>query len=199
MAGEGPEPPPVQPWNTPVPASTSRGVIYLGGFVALVLIAVAGIGIYALKSSFNAGGLQFAAGPKTSDYDRADHFLNVDLAPSLSEANQALPPVTADCTAQLPPKCKESLITLNKAMLDVSDAIAGNQRDIPPCIGRAVQQFRDDWTAMEQGVAQAIGGYNAGSRDLVFQGLQRFVDMSKRVKPDTDRIDSAKATCSKTV
>jgi hypothetical protein len=199
MAGEAPQPPPVQPWNTPVPASSSRGVIYLSGFIALALIAAAGFGIYVLKSSYSSGNLPFVQGPRMSDYDRANHFLNVDLAPSLAAANQALPAVTRDCTAQLAPPCKGSLITLNNAMLAVSDAIASNQRDIPPCIGRAVQQFHDDWKAMEQGVAQAIGGYNAGSRAEVIQGLQRFSDLGKLVKPDVDRINTAKSTCSKTI
>jgi len=198
MAGDASQPPPVQPWNTPVPASRTRGLIYMAGFIALVLIAAAGFAIYALKGS-NVGGPQLAPGPRSSDYDRADHFLNVDLAPSLTAANNALPPVTRDCTAQLPPPCKGSLIALNKAMLDVNDAIASNQRDIPPCIGAAVQQFRNDWTAMEQGVAQAIGGYNSGSRELVFQGLQRFADMGRLINPDVARIDNAHAGCPRTV
>ena len=199
MATEPPEAPPVQPWNTPVPASTSRGLIYMAGFISLVIVAALGFGIYALKGSSGLAGLRGAPSPRISDYDRADHFLNVDLAPSLTAANNALPPVTRDCTAQLPPPCKGSLIALNKAMLDVNDAIASNQRNIPPCIGAAVQQFRNDWTAMEQGVAQAIGGYNSGSRELVFQGLQRFADMGRLINPDVARISNAHAGCSKTV
>jgi len=197
MAIQPPGDPPIQPWNTPVPASTARGTIYFAGFVALALVVAAGLGIYALKTSGRVPVLQ-APSPQGSAYTRADHFLNVDLAPSLAEANNALPPVTRDCNADLRPPCKASLIALDKAMLDVNDAIASNQRDIPPCIGPAVQRFRDDWTAMEQGVAQAIGGYTSGSRALALQGLQRFTEMGKLVKPDVDRIFAAEATCSKT-
>jgi hypothetical protein len=199
MAGEPPQAPPVQPWNTPVPASNARGLIYMAGVVVIALIVIIGVGIFALKGAYNIGPLRTAPSPRISDFDRANQFLDVDLAPSLAAANQALPAVTKDCTAQLPPQCKGSLITLNNAMLDVNDAIASNQRDIPPCIGREVQRFRDDWTAMEQGVAQAIGGYNAGSRAQVMQGLQRFADLGKLIKPDVDRINRARATCSKTV
>jgi hypothetical protein len=196
MSMQPPGDPPVQPWNTPVPASAARGLIYIAGFVALALIAAAGLGIYVLKSSGKVPVLQ-ASSPQGSAYDRADHFLNVDLSPSLTEANNALPPVARDCNADLRPPCKASLIVLDKAMLDVNDAIASNQRDIPPCIGRAVQQFRDDWSAMEQGVAQAISGYTSGSRALALQGLQRFTDLGKLVKPDVDRITASEASCSR--
>jgi hypothetical protein len=91
------------------------------------------------------------------------------------------------------------LIALDNAMLDVDDAMSKSQSDIPVCIGRAVQQFKFDWTGMEQGVAQAIGGYKANSRALIIQGLQKFASIAQYLKPDISRIDKAEATCSKTV
>src|SRR5438270_579051 len=84
-------------------------------------------------------------------------------APSLASSNEALPPVTSKCTSTLPPPCKDALIALDKAMTEVDQAMTNYQRDIPVCIGRPVQQFKDDWIGMEQGVVLAVSGFNANS------------------------------------
>src|SRR5436309_5264799 len=202
---EPPAPPAVaveapQPWNTPVPASTSRVWIYMTGAVLITLIALAGLGVYGLMhSTANVASVQVTPSPLISDYERADRFLNVDLRPALVETNQALPGVTSKCTSSLPPPCKDALIVLNKAMIDVDSAIQNSQRDIPVCIGRPVQQFKDDWTGMEQGVSQAISGFNESNRTLIIEGLQHFVAIAKYMKPDVDRINKAQQTCAKTV
>ena len=150
-------------------------------------------------AKLNAAAVQATPSPLISDYERADRFLNVDLGPSLVETNQALPGVTSKCTSSLPPPCKDALIVLNKAMIDVDSAIQNSQRDIPVCIGRPVQQFKDDWTGMEQGVSQAISGFNESNRTLIIEGLQHFVAIAKYMKPDVDRINKAQQTCAKTV
>jgi hypothetical protein len=200
VAAAPPEVEPPQLWNTPIPASRSRMWIYMSGVVLIVVIATAGLGIYGLLHS-GSGIQQLHAPPSPliSDYDRADRFLIVDLGPALAETNQAMPAVSSQCTASLPPACKDALITLNKAMLDLNDAMTNNQRDIPPCIGRQVQQFKDDWQGMEQGVSMAIGGYDANSRALIVQGLQRFASIAQYMKADVDRIGKAQQTCSRTV
>ena len=155
-----------------------------------------------MKRVFSANitaSVQVSPSPLISDYERADRFLNVDLAPSLASTNVALPAVTSKCTSSLPPPCKDALIALDKAMGDVDQAMINYQRDIPVCIGRAVQQLKDDWTGMEQGVALAVSGYDANSRALIIQGLQKFAAIAKFVKPDVDRINKAELSCSKTV
>src|SRR5207247_3554152 len=145
---EPPAPPPVaveapQPWNTPVPASMSRVWIYMTVAVLITFIALACLGVYGLMhSTANVETHIAPPSPLISDYERADRFLNVDLGPALVETNQALPGVNAQCTASLPPPCKDALITLNKAMLDLDNAMTNNQRDIPPlhrAPGAAVQ------------------------------------------------------------
>lgn len=189
-----------QLWNAPIPTSPTRTWIYLVGFVMLAVLAIGGFAAYnQIHSSSNVAAVQVSPSPLISDYERADRFLNVDLGPALVETNQALPPVTKNCTASLPPSCKDALITLNKAMLDMDDAMNNNQRDIPPCIGPAFQRFKDDWMGMEQGVSLAISGYQSNSRTLIIQGLQRFAAIAQFMKPDVDRIDKARETCPKTV
>jgi len=174
--------------------------IYMTGAVLITLIALAGLGVYGLMhSTAHVASVQVTPSPLISDYERADRFLNVDLGPALVETNQALPGVNAQCTASLPPPCKDALITLNKAMLDLDNAMTNNQRDIPPCIGPQVQQFKDDWSGMEQGVSMAIGGYTANSRTLIIQGLEKFAAIAKFIKPDVDRINAAQQTCKKTI
>jgi len=186
-------------WVTPQPP-TSRTWIYLSGFLMIAVIVIGGFVVYPmLRPAANVASVQATPSPLISDYERADRFLNVDLGPSLVETNQALPGVTSKCTSSLPPPCKDALIVLNKAMIDVDSAIQNNQRDIPVCIGRPVQQFKDDWTGMEQGVSQAISGFNESNRTLIIEGLQHFVAIAKYMKPDVDRINKAQQTCAKTV
>ena len=186
-------------WATPQPPA-SRTWIYLSGLLMIAVIVIGGFVVYPmLRPATNAAAVQATPSPLISDYERADRFLNVDLGPSLVETNQALPGVTSKCTSSLPPPCKDALIVLNKAMIDVDSAIQNNQRDIPVCIGRPVQQFKDDWTGMEQGVSQAISGFNESNRTLIIEGLQHFVAIAKYMKPDVDRINKAQQTCAKTV
>lgn len=196
-----PEAEPAQPWNMPVPASPSRSLIYLAGFLIIVLIGALGLGVYnVIHANDTSGSLAHVTpSPLIPAYERADRFLNVDLAPSLTETNQALPAVTSNCTASLPSGCKDALITLDKAMVDVDTAISANQGDIPACIGPQMQQFRDDWSGMEQGVAMAISGYQSSSRTLIIQGLQKFAAIAHFLKPDIARINSAEQGCAKTV
>ncbi len=194
------QPPPVQLWNAP--ARKSQTWIYVTGILVIVALGVSAFWVRGLMTAQtdNTASLQVPSpSPLMSDYERADRFLNIDMGPSLTDAGNALPPVSAKCTSQLPPACKDALIVLSKAMLEVDDAMAKNQRDIPVCIGPAVQQFKNDWIGMEQGVSQAISGYDANSRSLIILGLQKFAAIANYIKPDVDRINKAEATCPKTV
>jgi len=175
--------------------------IYMAGFLIIAILAIGGFVVYPMlkPSATITVSVKVSPSPLLSDYERADRFLNVDLAPSLASSNEALPAVTSKCTSSLPPPCKDALIALDKAMSDVDQAMLNYQRDIPVCIGRPVQQFKDDWTGMEQGVALAVSGYNANSRALIIQGLQKFASIAKFLKPDIDRINKAGQACSKTI
>ena len=194
--------------GSPAAATTGKrapgarpGTRYMAGFLIIAILAIGGFVVYPmLKPSANITvSVKVSPSPLLSDYERADRFLNVDLAPSLASSNEALPAVTSKCTSSLPPPCKDALIALDKAMSDVDQAMLNYQRDIPVCIGRPVQQFKDDWTGMEQGVALAVSGYNANSRALIIQGLQKFASIAKFLKPDIDRINKAEQACSKTI
>ena len=192
---------PAPAWQTPAPAGPNRTLIFA---TALLLIAVIGIGGFAAYSqlkgnSTNVANVQVSPSPVISDYERADRFLNVDLGPSLVETNQALPAVTKNCTSSLPPPCKDALITLNNAMIDLDKAMQNNQQDIPNCIGPAVAQFKTDWEGMEQGVSQAIAGFQQNNRTLILEGLQKFAALAQYMKPDVNRINTAEKTCKTTV
>ena len=193
-------PEPVPAWQQPPPRSAGRPLFYVA---AALLIAVLAGGGFAIRGQLlgNLGGgnpaSQVTPTPLLSDYERADRFLNVDLGPSLTETEQALPGVQSSCTSSLPPPCKDALMRLDKAMVDVQDAITKNQRDIPPCIGPQVDQLKSDWNGMEQGVSQAIQGYQANSRDLIVQGFQKFASIAQFLTPDINRINAAEQTCKK--
>jgi hypothetical protein len=205
-----PEPAPVVPtvqevapapaWQAP--ARGSRTWIYLTGGLMIVVIAVTGLylGTQFRNQPRNTSALVSPSpSPIISDYERADRFLNVDLGPPLAGVVNAIPAANKSCTAKLPPACKDALIALNSGMIEVDDAIAKNQADIPVCIARSVQQFQFDWRGMEQGLSQAIGGFNTNSRSLIIQGFVKYSEIAKFLNPDVARINKAEAACSKTV
>ena len=199
-------PPPVYPqqpapaaWMTPGPPR-SRMTTYVTALVLIAVLAAGGFVAWQMTSHTEyTASVQASPSPTMSDYERADRFLNVDLGPALIETNDAVPGVTKNCNSSLPPACKDALVTLNSAMIDLGNAIQNNQRDIPVCIGPAVDQFRNDWQSMEQGLSTAIQGFNQSNRTLILDGLQRFSEVGQFMKPDVDRINKAQQTCSKTI
>ena len=179
------------------PTRKARPWIYLTGALVIAVLALTGVWVRGQILTFQATSApvqRASPSPLMSDYERADRFLNVELAPSVVEATNTLTPVETACTPSLPPACKDALIATDKAMVKTEDVL-NTTRDIPVCIAREVQQFKDDWIGMEQGVALAISGFQANSRDLTVQGLQRFGAIAQYVSPDVDRITKAEATC----
>ena len=204
VAAEGAPPQPIEPqapapaWQQPAPRSGPQPVMYVAAALLVAIIAVGGFVVRGqLLGRQDTIATQVTPSPLLSDYERADRFLNVDLGPSLTETTNALPAVQSNCTTSLPPSCKDALMKLDKAMVDVQDAMTQNRRDIPGCVGPQVDQFKSDWIGMEQGVSQAIQGYQANSRDLIVQGLQKFASLAQYMQPDINRINSAEQACRK--
>ena len=197
-------PPPVAPqevpaWVTPQPTS-SRLWIYLTGLLLIIVIAGGGVWLRG-QILANQASDQAAAAPPTpllSDYERADRFLNINLTPAFAALVTPLQNVEKDCSPKtMVPACKPDLIATNQAMIAGDDAL-NQQRDIPACIAREVNQFKYDWQGMEQGVSLAISGYNNNSYDLYLQGMVKFAEIAQYIKPDMDRITTAEKTCPQT-
>ena len=186
-------------WMAPAPPR-SRMTTYVTAIVLVGVIAVGGFLAYQMTSRTNlTASVQASPSPTISDYERADRFLNVDLLPALQELTNSTPAVNKNCNSTLPPACKDALITMNTAMIDLGNAITNNQNDIPVCIGPAVSQFHNDWQAMEQGLSTAIQGFSQNNRPLIVDGLQRYAAVAQFIQADVDRINKAEQTCSKAV
>src|SRR5262245_40969282 len=200
------EPQPVYPqqpapaaWMAPAPQRSSM-TTYVTAAILIGVLAAGGFVAWQMTSHTEyTASVQASPSPTVPDYERADRFLNVDLLPALQEVNNAVPAVNKNCTSTLPPACKDALITLNTAMIDLGNAITNNQKDIPVCIGQAVSQFQNDWQTMEQGLSTAIQGFQQNNRSLIVDGLQRYAVVAQYMKPDVDRINTAEQTCSKTL
>ncbi len=181
-------------WMPPVRRGR-RPWIYITGAFVLVVIAITGVWVRGQIATFQESSAPvISPSPLLSDYERADRFLNTELAPALVAVGNTLKPVQDACTPSLPPACKDALIAMDKEMIKTEDVL-NHTRDIPVCIGREVQQFKDDWIGMEQGVSLAISGFQNNSRDLTIQGLQRVGAIAQYLSPDADRITKAEATC----
>ncbi len=167
----------------------------------LVIIVLAGGGIW-LRGQFLANQQEqlAAQGPPTpllSDSERADRFIRTDLAPALAATLTPLQNIDKDCQVKtMTAPCKTDLIALNQAM--IAGDTAFQNADVPGCIAREVNQFKYDWEGMEQGISQAISGYNDNSYDLYLQGLVKAGGIAKFLQPDMDRITAAEKTCGQT-
>lgn len=131
--------------------------------------------------------------PFGSDYDRADRFLTSQLVPAIVEVNKTFPAVESNCTAQLPLSCRDAIAVTDQKMRDAGKVI--DQGDIPPCIADAMAKFSKDWTAAQNGLDAALGGYQSTSNELIARGLLNFVQNYQLLKPDADAVDKAKLTC----
>jgi hypothetical protein len=199
-----PPPPEAQPqevpaWVTPRPKG-SRLWIYLTGLLLIIVIAGGGVWVRGqlIANQGNDQAALTSPTPLLSDYERADRFLNIDLTPAFAALVAPLQSVEKDCSPKtMVPACKPDLIATNQAMIAGDDAL-NQQRDIPACIAREVNQFKYDWQGMEQGVSLAISGYNNNSYDLYLQGMVRFAEIAQYIKPDMDRITAADKGCPQT-
>ena len=170
------------------------------GLLLLVVIVAGGIWVRGQLLA-NQSDQQLTQGPPTPllpDYERADRFINTDLAPALAATLTPLQNISKDCSAKtMTAPCKTDLIALNQAMI-AGDSSMQNS-DVPGCIAREVNQFKYDWEGMEQGISLAISGYNDNSYDLYLQGLVKAGGIAKFLQPDMDRITAAEQSCAKTV
>jgi hypothetical protein len=192
-------PPDTPAWVSPQPKG-SRLWIYVTGLLLIIVIAGGGIWVRGqlLSGSNDQAAAQSSPTPLLSDFERADRYLSTTLAPSLTATITPLQNIEKDCSpkAMVAPR-KPDLIALNQAMIGADEALS-QQRDIPGCIAREVNQFNYDWQGMEQGLSVAISGYNDNSYDLYLQGLVKFAGLAQYLQPDMDRITNAEKSCSKT-
>jgi len=188
-----PEPEPVPAWVTPA-RTQSRLLVYVSvGLLAAVIAFGGWMGVRGmLLANQNTGSLASPT-PFGSDYDRADRFLTGQLVPAIVEVNKTFPAVQTNCTAQLPLSCRDAIAVTDQKMRDAGKVI--DQGDIPPCIADAMAKFTKDWTAAQNGLDAALGGYQSTSNELIARGLISFVQNYQLLKPDADAVDKAKLTC----
>lgn len=187
-----PEPDPVPAWAPPA-RPQSRLVLYISAGLLLVVIGTAGWLVRGQMVA-NQGNASYASPtPFGSDYERADRFLTSQLEPAIVEVNKTFPAVQTNCTAQLPMSCRDAIAVTDQKMRDASKVI--DQGDIPPCLSDAMAKFSKDWTATQNGLDAALGGYQSSSNELIARGLLNFVQNYQLLKPDADAVDKAKLTC----
>ena len=188
-----PEPEQAPPWAQQPPRQ-SKMLVYASVALVIAVLSAGGWIVRGQILAHQTDNASFASPtPFGSDYERADRFLNTELAPSITEVDKTLPTLTSACTAKLPPSCRDAIAVTDQKMRDTSKVI--DKGDIPPCISDSVTAFTKDWSGMEAGLDMALGGYTSGSNELVARGLIAFGTAAKPLKTDGDAMQKAEATC----
>jgi hypothetical protein len=188
------------------PAKSGLTIYMYAGAAAVVLIMLMMVlGSTNLIQLPWLGGASDSAGPairpastaKTSDYARADRFLNVYLAPALPSISHTLPGLQTACTGTLSSGCLVALNAAEQQMNTVLSTIANG--DVPPCIAAGANTARFDLQSMADDIDMSLNGYQDNSGALVYQGIYRFAYYGRSLKVDAANINAQKAKCSKVV
>jgi hypothetical protein len=196
--------------NTPVtplwaePARSGLTIYMYAGAAAVVLIM-----LMMVLNSTNIiqlpwpGGASSSAGaqhppiPKTSDYARADRFLNVYLAPALPSVGHALPALQSACTGTLSNGCLTALNAARQQMTTFLSTL--DNGDVPPCITAGAKAARFDLQSMADGLDMSLNGYQDNNGAEVYKGIYRFSYFGRSLKADPAAINAQKAHCSKVI
>ncbi len=186
------------------PAGSNRTIYMYAGAAAVLLVM-----LMMVLNSTNViqlpwpGGTSSAAGsttqpsptPKTSDYARADRFLNVFLTPALPSVGHTLPALQSACTGTLSSGCLTALNAARQQMTDILSTI--DHGDVPLCIAAGAKTARFDLQSMADSLDMSLNGYQDNNGAEVFQGIYRFAYFGRALKPDAAAINAQKAHCSK--
>src|SRR5258708_925187 len=195
--------PPVTPlWAEP--AGSNRTIYMYAGTAAVLLVMLMMVlnstNVIQLPwpgSASSAAGptIQPSPTPKTSDYARADRFLNVFLLPALPSIGHTLPALESACTGTLSNGCLTALNTARQQMTDILSTI--DHGDVPPCIAAGASATRFDLQSMAAGLDSSLNAYQDNSGAEIYQGINRFAYFGRSLKPDAAAINVQKAHCSK--
>jgi hypothetical protein len=193
------EPYPIQAYAPPAPRST-RPYILLGGGLLVAAILFTG---WIFRDQLRATPIQSdsslqspSPSPSGTEYERANHFLNGVLGPSIAEVNATLPGLQSACTPDLPPACRDAISATDVKFQATTKVIAS--ADIPPCIATPMQQFNRDWSAISSGLELALSGFDNGdNKSLIVDGLQRVGSFAAYLRPDVNAVNNSLATCTK--
>jgi hypothetical protein len=182
---------PVAPPTYRAPARQGpKPIIYLGAVFVVAILAAAG---WTMRDQFFGAQTLPLPTPSGSEFTRANHFLNDQLAPQIVEVNNTLPALQSSCTAALPPACQDAIAATDDKMRAVTTTI--QRGDVPPCIAVPVAQFKTDWGKMQAGLDEALGGYQNHNKAFINDGLYNAVLNSKKVQPDANAMDTAAKAC----
>jgi hypothetical protein len=145
----------------------------------------------------SSAGVQQPPTPKTSDYARADRFLNVYLAPALPSLSHTLPALQSACTGTLSSGCLTALNAARQQMTTLLSTI--DHGDVPTCIAGGAKAARFDLQSMADSIDMSLNGYQDNNGAEVYQGIYRFAYFGRSLKADPAAITAQKTHCSKVV
>jgi hypothetical protein len=194
---------PVTPLWVEAPRSGLTLYMYAGAaavVLVMLMIVLSSTNLIQLpwpSGASSSAGPAVSPSPKTSDYARADRFLNVYLAPALPSVSHTLPALQSACTGTLSSGCLTALNAARQQMTTLLSTI--DNGDAPPCIAAGAQAARFDLQSMSDSIDMALNGYQDNNGAEVYQGMYRFAYFGRSLKADPAAINAQKAHCSKAV
>jgi hypothetical protein len=189
----------------PQPASTRPSVFKYAaaGAVALVLLLVVlnATGMIQIPwpgtASPTVTMIHGSPPPLIPDYDQANRFLNLSLAPALDSLGNTLPAVSAACKATLSSGCHSAVNATNTQMTNVLSVI--DHGSIPDCIAVGMKTMRNDLQDMAGGIGVALHGFQDNSADEVDTGIYHFAVVGQSLKTDLATLDSEVPACPRVI
>jgi len=194
---------PVTPLWAEAPRSGMTLYMYAGAAaVVLVMLMIVLSSTNLIQLPWPSGASDSASpaikpAPKTSDYARADRFVNVYLAPALPSLSHTLPALQSACTGTLSNGCLTALNSARQQLTTLLSTI--DNGDVPTCIAGGANAARFDLQSMADSVDMALNGYQDNSGAEVYQGIYRFAYFGRSLKADPAAINAQKVHCSKAV
>jgi len=130
-----------------------------------------------------------------TQHQRADKLLNLQLAPALAGAAQSEQVLAADCGSghQQEQACRAAIADTYHKLSGVVDQI--DRSDVPPCIAKPLQDFRNRINLAANALALAIRYFDAKDGTRQGKALDDFASDIQGTAPLDQAVQTAYAAC----
>ncbi len=124
-----------------------------------------------------------------TEFNRADRFVSVILAPAMANVNDTALVQKQTCNGSPTVSCRSALTETENQVVNALAVI--DKAEIPTCIAPYVAKIRGDLAGMDTNVKLAIKGYTDNKKAELTLGLSRFNAYAKPLPADNAALTKA--------